>query len=129
MVLNSCLAATANIPEANQMRTLDAATAATVDTRSLGAKPTNGCAVSNRSVYVLDEIGSAHALTGTLVDTDGDGDAEDLDCAPSDPAVHHGVIEICNAIDDNFSDSTVPGAANPVTCSDARCTANGNSCQ
>mgnify|MGYP002480918371 CR=1 FL=1 len=27
------------------------------------------------------------------------------------------------------SDGTVPGAVNPVTCADARCTANGNTCQ
>ena len=35
------------------------------------------------------------------LDTDNDGDPDSSDCAPFDPAVHHGATEVCNGIDDN----------------------------
>jgi hypothetical protein len=34
-------------------------------------------------------------------DTDSDGDPDAADCAPQDPIVHHGAVEVCNQIDDN----------------------------
>ena len=36
-------------------------------------------------------------------DDDNDGTADQLDCAPLDPAVHPGSPELCNGIDDNCS--------------------------
>lgn len=35
------------------------------------------------------------------LDADGDGDPDTSDCAPEDPTVHHGAVELCNGIDDN----------------------------
>ncbi len=34
-------------------------------------------------------------------DTDGDLDPNTSDCAPTNPAIHHGAAEVCNGIDDN----------------------------
>ena len=34
-------------------------------------------------------------------DTDGDGDPNLTDCAPTDPAIHHGAPEVCNGVDDD----------------------------
>ena len=34
-------------------------------------------------------------------DVDGDGDPDSSDCAPTDPAIHHGAQEKCNSIDDD----------------------------
>jgi len=35
------------------------------------------------------------------LDSDGDGTCDDLDCAPFNAAIHPGVTEVCNGIDDN----------------------------
>ena len=45
------------------------------------------------------------------VDTDDDGDLDpdELDCAPSDPAVHHAAAEKCNALDDDCNDAVDDG--------------------
>jgi|GEM_PF-6954468 len=40
--------------------------------------------------------------TGYLgLDTDRDGDPNVADCAPFDPAIHHGAVEACNQVDDD----------------------------
>lgn len=46
-------------------------------------------------------------------DTDTDGDDDCSDCAPTDPARHHGATEICNSLDDDCDlgiDESVAGA-------------------
>ena len=34
-------------------------------------------------------------------DTDGDGDPDSTDCAPTDPTIYHGATEVCNGKDDD----------------------------
>ncbi len=55
--------------------------------------------------------------TGLAVagDSDGDGDPDGSDCAPSDPAIHAGAPEICNHVDDNC-DGTVDEPVGTVYC-------------
>lgn len=36
-----------------------------------------------------------------VLDSDGDGTPDSLDCAPYDPAIHPGALEICNGLDDD----------------------------
>jgi outer membrane protein assembly factor BamB len=52
-------------------------------------------------VYVTVDSGTTYGLQGSLLDTDGDGDPDDWDCAPSDPDVRHGAVETCNGLDDD----------------------------
>ena len=42
-------------------------------------------------------------------DDDDDGDVDASDCAPTDPDVHHGAVEICNGKDDNCEDGIDEG--------------------
>jgi uncharacterized repeat protein (TIGR01451 family) len=42
-------------------------------------------------------------------DDDGDGDPDATDCAPLDPAVFTGQVELCNALDDNCADGVDEG--------------------
>ncbi len=56
-------------------------------------------AVANGMVFAADRFGGVHAFRGTLADADGDGDPDDSDCAPTNPAIHHGAAEICDGID------------------------------
>ena len=44
-------------------------------------------------------------------DGDGDGDPDASDCAPDDPVVHHGQLEVCNGTDDNCNGGTDEGYA------------------
>lgn len=48
------------------------------------------------------------------VDTDGDGDPDVVDCAPNDPKVSSGEVEVCNGKDDNCNgqvDEALGGSA------------------
>jgi len=45
-------------------------------------------------------------------DDDGDGDADTTDCAPLEPASHHGADELCNAIDDDCDGPVDEGFTN-----------------
>ena len=59
------------------------------------------------SVYGWDQYVSYGYAAGmnlaTLneVDSDGDGDQDATDCAPADPAIHHGATEICDGFDND----------------------------
>jgi UDP-3-O-[3-hydroxymyristoyl] glucosamine N-acyltransferase len=82
----------------------------------------------------LDPRG-AHVI-GTAGDADGDGDGDATDCAPSNPAIHHGATEVCNTVDDDcdasideggicdtdgdgISDGSDPFPSDPDRCGDA----------
>ncbi len=53
-------------------------------------------------------------------DDDNDGDPDEDDCAPLDPAIHHGAEEVCNGVDDNCDQQI----DEDVSCDDAEpCTA------
>ena len=43
-------------------------------------------------------------------DIDGDGDPNEADCAPVDPAIHHGAQEICDGVDQNCNGVADDGA-------------------
>ena len=43
-------------------------------------------------------------------DDDNDGDPDTSDCAPFDPATHHGAVEVCNGLDDNCDGQIDEGA-------------------
>ena len=51
----------------------------------------------------FDQADADQDGTGDLCDDDqdGDGDPDQSDCAPTDAAVHHAAVEICNGIDDD----------------------------
>ena len=60
----------------------------------------NGCR-ANMGAYggtggATSAAGATHCAPG---DGDGDGDPDETDCAPSDPAVHHGAVEVCDGVD------------------------------
>lgn len=52
----------------------------------------------------------AGACTTIVLDTDGDGTIDANDCAPTDPAVHPGAIELCNGTDDDCDGQVDEGA-------------------
>jgi formylglycine-generating enzyme required for sulfatase activity len=45
-------------------------------------------------------------------DDDNDGEPDSTDCAPLDPAIHHGAPEVCNGKDDNCDGQTDEGFVN-----------------
>ena len=49
------------------------------------------------------ENGKVQLLLGELnpTDSDGDGDLDETDCAPTDPTIYTGAPELCNALDDD----------------------------
>ena len=45
------------------------------------------------------------------IDTDGDGDPDVTDCKPTDPAIHHGINDVCNGVDDDCNEVTDDGVS------------------
>jgi outer membrane protein assembly factor BamB/subtilisin family serine protease len=100
------------VAEDGIMRVLDAATGFILESHpliSLSGLTVAYSAVHNGRVFVTDDAGTTYAWRGVSVDTDGDGDPDDSDCAPADPARHHGAEETCNGIDDNCLNGTDEG--------------------
>ncbi|MBM4354584.1 MAG: hypothetical protein FJ109_12480 [Deltaproteobacteria bacterium] len=53
-------------------------------------------------------------------DDDGDGDPDDADCAPLNPAVHHAAVESCNGLDDDCDGQTDEGLGS-LSCGKGSC--------
>ncbi|NUN16519.1 MAG: lamin tail domain-containing protein, partial [Myxococcales bacterium] len=53
----------------------------------------------------LDNNGN-QCVDACEIDTDADGDYDLSDCAPQNPTIHHGAVEICNGYDDNCNNDT-----------------------
>ncbi|MEW5982024.1 MAG: MopE-related protein, partial [Acidobacteriota bacterium] len=81
--------------------------------------------------YRLRYINASGGTPGSCGDVDGDGDPDTTDCAPGDPAVHHGAAEVCNGVDDDCDGLTDDDIAPvPTTCGVGACGATGEStCQ
>ncbi len=60
-----------------------------------------------------------------VVDSDGDGTVDSLDCAPQNAAIHPGAAEVCNGADDNCDGQTDEGdlCGPGQICTSGRCTA------
>lgn len=57
----------------------------------------------------VDYEGLVHLYYGIPPDSDGDGSADALDCAPEDPTVHAGAAEVCDTIDSDCDGDLTEG--------------------
>ncbi len=82
------------------------------------------------NTFKLTLTGGAEAPAGTLwliapkSDLDHDGAPADADCAPNEPAIFPGAVELCNGIDDDC-DGTIDAAPLPTKCGVGACAATG----
>jgi len=96
-----------------------------------GGSSCTSCAINNTCI-TNNDCSSNFCNSGTCIvnpcpDADNDGSCDQDDCAPDDPTIYPGAIELCNGIDDdcisgvdnNLVDYTDPANCTAYTCSGA----------
>jgi outer membrane protein assembly factor BamB len=85
------------------LRVIDALTGQVVESHLLDPYGSfSHPAISGGWVWAEGGDGTLHAFQGADdPDDDNDGDPDTSDCAPLDPAIHHGAFEVCNGKDDD----------------------------
>ena len=66
--------------------------------------------LSDEQRYLVNNnLSQKLGLDDSLVDSDGDGDFDDTDCADFDPSIHSSAQEICDGIDNDCNADTADG--------------------